>query len=313
MACLCPTRPTGSYKQLEYCTQYSESDFHFVSRILEESGIFYYFEHTDQDHKIVLGDGRTAYQDCPLSASIPYALSKRGAEGAYGAAVSEFTATSNMVSGKHTTAEYNYRNFARVDVSEKNSSSPFGKNAFDQYLYPSGGEGYANDATQPSTDLETLFLETRALASDSTAEIFRGAGNARSFCAGYTFSLTTSPRNAWNRKYLLTAVTLRADQLPPYRTSDVAAHSGYTNQFTAISSELSSSRRLHSPSHVYTDRRRPLLWARPARRFTLTILVARQVQFFWDKLKAVNTVDTTWVRVAQSWPAMDGGLFLADA
>jgi type VI secretion system secreted protein VgrG len=57
---------SGTYKQLEYCTQYSESDFHFVSRILEESGIFYWFEHTDQDNKIVLGDGRNAYQDCPL-------------------------------------------------------------------------------------------------------------------------------------------------------------------------------------------------------------------------------------------------------
>ena len=66
-----------SYKQLEYCTQYSESDFHFVSRILEESGIFYWFEHTDQDNKIVLGDGRNAYQDCPLSASIPYAMSEK--------------------------------------------------------------------------------------------------------------------------------------------------------------------------------------------------------------------------------------------
>ena len=41
-----------SYKKLEYCTQYSESDFHFVSRLMEESGIFYWFEHTDQDNKI---------------------------------------------------------------------------------------------------------------------------------------------------------------------------------------------------------------------------------------------------------------------
>ena len=64
----------GSYKQLEYCTQYSESDFQFVTRILEESGIFYWFEHSDQDNKIVLGDSRNAYQDCPLSASVPYAL-----------------------------------------------------------------------------------------------------------------------------------------------------------------------------------------------------------------------------------------------
>src|ERR1039458_5534685 len=99
---------SSDLKQLEYCTQYSESDFHFISRILEESGIFYWFEHTDQDNKIVLGDGRNAYRDCPLSASIPYALSEQGTEGAYGARVVEFTSTATMISGKHSTADYNY-------------------------------------------------------------------------------------------------------------------------------------------------------------------------------------------------------------
>ena len=122
---------SASYKQLDYCTQYSESDFHFVSRILEESGIFYWFEHTDQDNKIVLGDARTAYQDCPLSASIPYALNEKGAEGGYGAWVSEFSSTATMVSGKHSTADYNYRTYTRLDVDAKDSTSPFGKNAYD--------------------------------------------------------------------------------------------------------------------------------------------------------------------------------------
>ena len=153
------TSNSDQYKQLEYCTQYSESDFHFVSRILEESGIFYWFEHSDQDNKIVLGDSRNAYQDCPLSASVPYALNQIGAEGAYGAWVSEFTSTATMVSGKHSTADYNFRTYARVDVPDKKSSSQFGNNAFEQYLYPAGEEGYLKDSdTQSSTDFETLFL-----------------------------------------------------------------------------------------------------------------------------------------------------------
>ena len=229
---------TQSYQQLEYCTQYSESDFHFVSRILEESGIYYFFEHSDQDNKIVLADSRNAYQDCPLLASIPYALNKEGAEGAYGANVSEFSATATMVSGKHSTAEYNYRDFARADVPDKNSSSAFGKNAFDEYLYPAGGEGYANDAKQTSTNLESLFLDTRLLAADAMAEVFRGNADARSFCAGYTFSLTGNPRSAWNRKYLLTAVTHHAEQVPPYRARDTEQGIGYSNRFTAISSDV---------------------------------------------------------------------------
>jgi type VI secretion system secreted protein VgrG len=100
---------SASYKQLEYCTQYSESDFHFVSRILEESGIFYWFEHTDQDNKIMLGDAAMPIRIAPCRLQFRMQLNPEGAEGAYGAWVNEFTAKATMVSGKHSTAEYNYR------------------------------------------------------------------------------------------------------------------------------------------------------------------------------------------------------------
>jgi type VI secretion system secreted protein VgrG len=299
-----------SYQKLEYCTQYSETDFHFVSRILEESGIFYWFEHTDQDNKIVLGDARNAYQDCPLSALIPYALNEKGAEGAYGARVSEFTATATMVSGKHSTAEYNYRDYRRADVQDKNSSSPFGKNAFDEYLYPAGGEGYANDAKQTSASLETLFLDARAQAADAMAEVFRGNGNARSFCAGYTFSLTGNPRNAWNRKYLLTSVTLQADQVPSYRSADRDQSAGYNNRFTAISSDI-----VFKPALTFTKPRiygpqTAIVVGPGGEEIYLDALGRVKVRFFWDKQNSSSsTVDTTWVRVAQSWAGNGWGTY----
>ena len=155
-------KTTKTYKPLEYGTQYSESDFHFISRLMEENGIFYWFEHSESDNKILLGDGLNACQPCPLSSSIPFALNGIGAEGAYGAWISEFTSTSTMVTGKHSTADYNYRTYARVDVPEVTSPSDFGKNAFDQYLYLAGEEGYLKDAeTQNASKLETVFLDAR--------------------------------------------------------------------------------------------------------------------------------------------------------
>jgi type VI secretion system secreted protein VgrG len=301
---------TQSYQQLEYCTQYSESDFHFVSRILEESGIYYFFEHSDQDHKIVLGDGRNAYQDCPLLASVPYALNKEGAEGSYGARVSEFTSTATMVSGKHSTAEYNYRDFARADVPDKDSSSAFGKNAFDEYLYPAGAEGYANDAKQTSTNLETLFLDTRLLAADAVAEVFRGNSNARSFCAGYTFSLTANPRSAWNRKYLLTAVTHHAEQVPPYRASDAEQGHGYSNRFTAVSSDI-----VFKPALTFTKPRiygpqTAVVVGPSGEEIYIDALGRIKVRFFWDKQNVRSSItDTTWVRVAQSWAGNGWGAY----
>jgi len=299
----------GDHKHLDYCTQYSESDLHFVLRLLEESGIFFWFEHSDQDNKIVLGDGPNCYQDCPLSSSVPYALNKKGAEGAYGARVIEFSSTATMVSGKHSTEEYDFRRF-RVEEKKKPSSSVYGKNAFDSYLYPAGEEGYLKDAdTQSSTELESLFLSVREIASDCMAEVFRGTGNARSLCAGYTFSLTEHPRSDWNKKYLLAAVTHHADQLPPYRAIDSNQRSGYSNKFSAVLSttafqpeRTAVKPRIYGPQTAFVV-------APSGEEMYIDKYGRVNIQFFWDRLRKANSVDNTWVRVAQSWGGKGWGTY----
>jgi type VI secretion system secreted protein VgrG len=299
-----------SYEALEYCTQYSESDFHFVSRILEESGIFYWFEHTDQDNKIMLGDSRNAYQDCPLSASIPYSKAVGGEEGAYGAWIKEFNATATMVSGKHATAEYNYKHYAREDVPDKASASHYGNNAFDEYLYPAGAEGYAGGDPDTSKKIETLFLDTRSVAADSVAEVIRGHANARSFCAGYTFTMTGNPRDAWNRKYLLTAVIHKVDQVPSYRAVDTKQKDGYSNQFIAVSSDIvfkpaltASKPRIYGPQTA-------VVVGSAGEEIHIDSQGRVQVRFFWDKKNDDSSiVDCTWVRVAQSWAGNGWGSY----
>jgi type VI secretion system secreted protein VgrG len=300
----------GSYQKLEYCTQYSESDFHFVSRILEESGIFYWFEHTDQDNKIMLGDGRNAYQDCPLSASFPYATSTSGEEGAYAAWVREFNATATMVSGKHATAEYNYKDYKREDVPDKASASPYGKNAYDEYLYPAGAEGYADGAKDKSNKLETLFLETRALAADAVAEVFRGDSNARSFCPGYTFTMTKNPRDAWNKKYLLTTVTHKADQVPSYRAADAEEKDGYSNRFIAVSSDITFKPALTLRKPRIAGPQTAVVVGDGDEEINIDSQGRIKVRFFWDKKNDDgSTVDCAWVRVAQSWAGNGWGTY----
>jgi len=296
---------TETYKQLEYCTQYSESDFHFVSRLLEESGIFYWFEHSAGDNKIVFGDGRSAYQDCPLASTIAYARNSRGAEGSYGSLITDFTSTATMISGKHSTSDYTYRNFARADAPDKTSASLYGKNAFDQYLYPAGVEGYANDATQTTTDLETLFITARATASDATAEVYHGSSNARTLCAGYTFTMTENPHPAWNSKYLLTAVTMHVDQVPSYRADSFGAsgkRDGYSNGFTAVSSNITyKPPQSYSKPKIYGPQTATVVGP-SGEEIYLDSLGRAKVQFFWDKLDSKgSTQNTTWVRVAQGW------------
>ena len=63
---------TGSPPTLEYCVQYRETDFNFVCRLMEEYGVYYFFEHSNDKHTLVLADGKSSHQPAPGLSSVPY-------------------------------------------------------------------------------------------------------------------------------------------------------------------------------------------------------------------------------------------------
>src|SRR5271170_6049974 len=69
-----PTDNTSNtYEKMEYCTQYRETDFDFISRLMEQHGIIYYFEHTDEDHIFTLEDHSSKLSDCDVQDTFRYA------------------------------------------------------------------------------------------------------------------------------------------------------------------------------------------------------------------------------------------------
>jgi type VI secretion system secreted protein VgrG len=300
----------GKLEQLDYCTQYSESDFAFISRITEQHGIFYYFEHTDGDNKIIFGNSRSTYTDCPLVHKVKYYPLTHDREESYISLLNDFSVTSTMVSGQHTVWDYDFRTYKTHQLSPQASASPYGKNAFEVYTYPAGEEGYVKDTNKVLTTPNHAagFLTAQAGVSDAGSDIYHGDSTARSFCSGYTFSVIDHPRKAWNRTYLLTEVIHHADQVPPYR-SEAVAGSNYTNSFRAIASDI-----LYRPPAITP---RPRIYGPQ----TATVVAPAGeeihldkygrvcVQFFWDRDRKPNTVDSTWLRVAQPWASNGFGTF----
>lgn len=299
-----------SYKKLEYCTQYSESDFHFISRLLEEHGIFYWFVHTDEDHKLQIGDSLKSYADCPVSSEIPWVLNKSGAEGGYGAGVDSMNLTASMVTGVHSTADYDYRGFARKDADKKNSSSTYGKNGYEHYLYPAGEEAYTMDKdSQLTGELQPTFLTARQQASDLAAEVYRGSSNARTFSSGNTFTLSKHPVSTMNDKYLLISIVHHCRQTPSYRTRGEEGGSGYSNTFAAVSAKLVFRPEVKNVKpRIYGPQTAKVVAPRGSE-IWIDKLGRVNVQFHWDRLREKDTPDNTWVRVAQQWAGNGWGTF----
>ena len=59
---------------MEYCVQYRETDFNFISRLMEQNGIFYFFEHEEGKHTMVIADSSSAHEECPKQTKAGYNL-----------------------------------------------------------------------------------------------------------------------------------------------------------------------------------------------------------------------------------------------
>src|SRR5262245_61311653 len=98
---------TGKYVKREYCVQYRETDFNFVSRLMEEEGIYYYFKHTDGHHKMVIADSLKPHEAFPQYASLTYIPAEKGVrlDREY---VNGWDIERNVLSGNYTLTDYDF-------------------------------------------------------------------------------------------------------------------------------------------------------------------------------------------------------------
>ena len=302
---------TAQYPPLDYCTQYSETDFAFISRIAEQFGIFYWFEHKDGDNTVVFGDDRSAYSPCPAVSNVMYLPQGRDSQEMYQSQVSDLRAVAAMVTGKHTVRDYDYRTAAAHPSGPLTSAHENGKNAFERYEYPTGEAGHVKLLEKPLTSVNhgATMLTAQRDASDIAANHFRGVSSARTFLPGFTFTVTDHPREPWNRAYLLMQVTHRAEQMPPYIGSSSYKPEPYVNHFTAIESNRIFRALATTPKPRIPGPQTATVVTPEGEVLFVDKLGRVCVQFVWDRERKPNTVDNTWVRVAQQWAGNGWGTF----
>jgi type VI secretion system secreted protein VgrG len=302
---------TGSYQPLEYCTQYDETDFAFISRIAEQFGIFYWFEHTDGDNTVYFGDNRSAYSPCPLVSAADYSPQADNKETMYRSIVSDIRVTASMVSGRHSSHDYDYRSYTKIPNGVASSTSDFGKNALERYSYPTGIAGYAKSTgtSVSSLDGNSGVSGAQRDANDVPSNVFYGVSNARSFLPGFTYTLNDHPRDDWNQDYLLMEVAHHATQQPPYRADASSQSMPYTNRFSGIESERTYRPVARTPKPRIYGPQTAKVVVPSGEDMYLDKLGRVSVQFFWDRERQDNTVDNTWVRVGQPWAGNGWGTY----
>ena len=300
-------KTTGNYEPREYCVQYDETDFQFISRLLEEEGIYYYFKFTETNHTMVWGDAPSAHEAVPYSETVVY----EGIEGRVDVEerVHEWVKTQEIRSGKCTSRDYNFETPSNdleatstikdtvMAGSAKHKLQIAGNQSMELYDYP-GDYG----KTPLGKDLLKVRMEQEALPS----LLVRGQGTHPGFTAGHTFDLERHFSD--DGKYVLTSVEHDAHQ--PLDAHQVSGEFKYVNRFNAIpySTSLPFRPAMVTP-HPSVRGVQTAVVVGPSGEEIYTDEYGRiKVQFHWDRDGQSDANSSCWLRVATPWAGKTWGM-----
>ncbi|NQZ30564.1 MAG: type VI secretion system tip protein VgrG [Oceanospirillaceae bacterium] len=284
------------YTPLEYCVQYRETDFNFISRLMEQEGIYYYFTHEEGEHTLILCDSATHHSNILGESVLPYHLSgvDQSVEVEH---IADWQKHYQIKSGVYALADYNFKtpqNKLLVNRIIQRGHDQAEAEIFDypgEYVDAGQGENYA---LQRIEELHTGFAQINANT------------DARQMITGCLFKLKEHPREDQNREYLIIAAhyQLRSDS---YSSGGAAQGDTYQCHFEAIES-ATSFRSARSTAKPIVAGSQTAVVVGPAGEEIYPDEYGRvKVQFHWDRYGGNDENSSCWVRVQQLWAGAQWG------
>lgn len=272
----------GTYEKREYCVQYQETSWNFVSRLMEDEGIFYYFEHEDGKHTLVLADDGSAHK--PVEGLDPVKVKPQESVTGGEEIITHLALEQQVTVGGYAMTDYNFEK-PSGDLKVKVDGEEPKRQVYEYpggYMVKGGGESR---------------VKKRIEAFELPAKLIKGQGHVRGFRAGLKFEVTEHVRSDLNREYVLRWVS----------------HAGnthrYANTFEAFPSDV--------PFRPQPVTRKPTIVGAQTAKVVgkkgeeiFTDKYGRiKVQFHWDRLGKQDDKASCWIRVSQGWAGKGWGAF----
>jgi type VI secretion system secreted protein VgrG len=281
---------TASYDTREYVVQYRETDFNFVSRLMEQYGIFYFFEHEKGKHTLVLGDSTTAYQACPGQSAAHYNLATGEVDTED--VISTWQVEQELRTGKYSVTDYNFETPSTSLMSNEPTVVQVGGNtAYEIYDYP----GIHLDKGQGGG-----VAKLRMQEEEATNRVVTGSSYCRAFTSGYKFDLKDHYRDDMNTSYLLTEIQHVANVGTTY-SHDGAGEVHYSNHFTCIPADVPFRPPRVTPKPFVQGPQTALVVGKSGEEIWVDKYGRIKVQFYWDRKGQKDENSSCWIRVSQPW------------
>ena len=280
---------SASYPERLYCTQYDESDLHFVQRLCEEEGIHYHFEHSAAGHVLVFGDDQTVF---PRRA--PVAYQQDSGLVADQPVIKRFDVRLETRTARVTRRDYDFEKPRLLLESEARSDA---QPDLEDYDYP----GRFVDRSRGK------HLAKRALERHrADYQLAEGDSDQPTLSSGHFLALAAHPRSAWNQLWLLDEVLHEGKQPQVLEESihqDQAEGftQGYRNHFSALPWDVPYRPPLNHPKPRILGSQSAVVTGPPGEEIHCDEYGRVKVQFFWDRHGQADDRTSCWLRVSSSW------------
>jgi type VI secretion system secreted protein VgrG len=260
----------------EYCVQYRETDFNFVSRLMEEEGIYYYFQHDNGEHTLVMSD-KSTYKDLPSNPWNP------------GQEIETWEHQFEFRPGKWTRTDYNFETPSTnlLTTSATTIDLPDAKK-FEMFDYP-GDYRVKGDGTT-GTDI-------RMQEDQVPYEVVTATSECPTFTPGGQFKLDGSGADdEQGKEYVVTSIQHTAIDTD-FESSD--QQSGYQNSFHCIPAAVTFQPGRLTPKPFIAGVQTAVVVGKAGEEIYTDRYGRVRVQFFWDRIGKSDEKSSCWIRVAQ--------------
>jgi len=286
---------SGTYKPQDYVVQYNESDFNFVSRIMQQEGIYYYFTHINGKHTLVLVDDSSVL---PNIGDVPFHELEDSGYNVDIEGIKKWENYRNIRTGGIGRTDFDFitptKNLLAVTSDPKTKSL----SSFQKFNFP--GKFTERDN---GTNYTKILMEKENVGYDQKS----CAGNFRMLAAGSQFALVDHHRDDQNDNYLVVAIicTLKSDEY--ISTSDGEDEEVFSSEFTSIPAKVVYRPQYLATKPQVTGPQTALVVGKSGEEIWTDKYGRVKVLFHWDRYSTADEKSSCWIRVSQSWAGKNWG------
>jgi type VI secretion system secreted protein VgrG len=280
----------GTYPEWEYCVQYRETDFNFISRLMEQEGIYYYFKHAQGNHKLVLADADSGHPTFPGYADMSFL--QAGTEIVNIQGFRDLTMAQEVQPGRYVLNDYD---FEKPKASLKATANIDRQNVeakHEMYDYP----GEYIKLEDGERDARTRIEEVQ-----SAFETAYGSGDVRGVAPGFKFKLSGAPRSDQNDNYLVVSTIIQAESEGFLSDGGPEGAAAFGCSFSAVRATTRFRPERVTRKPIIQGAQTAVVTGPKGEEIHTDKFGRIKVQFHWDRKGKKDENTTCFIRVAEPW------------